>query len=242
MKAKGIIYSPEMIRAIIAGRKHKTRRIMNPQPTQGGIFKYGLDHKYPWLPGDILYARENFKVQEIGRNYQIATFDEKEQRWKEGDGWHNRVCIDFPASEPGPTNGFRKWFDLRDDQMTPALTRKENKAGRAITRPSIHLPLVCARIWQRVEAVRFERLQDISEADAIAEGMRKVWPPCGPDPVDQFKSLWKRIHEGPKSWDTNPWVWVLTLDLLTTEGPPCLDIKGNLVAVRVNKTESTSKI
>lgn len=81
-------------------------------------------------------------------------------------------------------------------------------------RPSIHMPAWASRLFLRVEAVRVERLCDITEADAEAElGWRTPRGAQGqtvrPGPRDAFRALWSTIN-GPKSWDANPWVWVVT--------------------------------
>jgi hypothetical protein len=57
-----------------------------------------------------------------------------------------------------------------------------------------------------VVSVRVERLQNISEDDALAEGITLV--ERGTSPVDQFNKLWESIN-GPGSWEANPWVWVV---------------------------------
>ena len=92
-------------------------------------------------------------------------------------------------------------------------------------KPSIHMPRNLSRILLEIVSIRVERLQDISEADAQAEGVERVvagvgWrrycdpdseevgvPPCG-DARRSFRSLWKFIN-GDESWSANPWVWVV---------------------------------
>ncbi len=88
--------------------------------------------------------------------------------------------------------------------------------------PSIHMPRHLSRITLEITAVRVERLQAISEADAIAEGIHRrldgLWsggawkhlrrPNCFSDPCNAFCDLWASIN-GPGSWDSNPWVWVI---------------------------------
>jgi hypothetical protein len=82
-------------------------------------------------------------------------------------------------------------------------------------RRSIHMPRWASRITLEITAVRVERLGDISEADAIAEGCgvysEGEWlnhVECGITRVQRFHELWESIN-GPESWAANPWVWVI---------------------------------
>jgi hypothetical protein len=105
-------------------------------------------------------------------------------------------------------------------------------------KPSIHMPKIAARIWLEITDIKVERLQDITEEDAIAEGIKciaqdKEWgykdytgrtgvllPPFW-----SFNSLWRTIN-GADSWEANPWVWVISFKVLSTIGrPACLDQK-----------------
>jgi hypothetical protein len=72
--------------------------------------------------------------------------------------------------------------------------------------PSIHMPRDASRITLEIVGVRVERLNDISEADAMAEGVTKG--PLDPWQSTAFMRLWESIN-GPESWAANPWVWVL---------------------------------
>jgi hypothetical protein len=90
-------------------------------------------------------------------------------------------------------------------------------------KPSIFMPKKKCRIFLEITDVRVERLQDISEEDAIAEGIKKTWinddiKQCrfknyindgkgSKSPIDSFNSLWVSIN-GKDSWKANPWVWV----------------------------------
>lgn len=82
-------------------------------------------------------------------------------------------------------------------------------------KPSIHMRRDYSRILLEITDIRVERLQEISEQDAIAEGIEisPVWKGPGDvypsDPVKDFCTLWESIH-GPESWDANPWVWVVS--------------------------------
>lgn len=126
-----------------------------------------------------------------------------------------------------------------DEQLS-----KEVSALGATWKPSIQMPKQASRLWLMVEEIRVERVQDISEADAIAEGieMRAVIDPEFEEPVRgwkdyqtndwittgdglkspeerSFKSLWKSIN-GEESWNSNPWVWVIKFRVLSKTGRP----------------------
>jgi len=77
-------------------------------------------------------------------------------------------------------------------------------------KPSIHMPRIASRILLEVVSVRVERLNNISEADAVAEGV------TGMDPVLQYAKLWETIN-GTGSWNKNQWVWVVEFRRLEQE-------------------------
>ena len=94
--------------------------------------------------------------------------------------------------------------------------------------PSIHMPRKASRILLEITSIRAERLQDISEDDAIAEGIlfngdydlwwdyqREQW--ICVDPIDSYKSLICKIN-GPETWEKNPWVWVVEFKVIKVKG------------------------
>lgn len=84
-------------------------------------------------------------------------------------------------------------------------------------RPSIHMPRWASRITLEVTGVRVERLQDISDADAKAEGAPMSWASAqyrGGTWRQGFSDLWRQIN-GPDSWDANPFVWVVSFKRIT---------------------------
>jgi hypothetical protein len=106
-------------------------------------------------------------------------------------------------------------------------------------KPSIHMAKADARFWLMVEDVRVERVQDITEDDAIGEGVErwtdtrlksqpiryKVYTNSDPEALytssakDSFETLWISIN-GEESWDSNPWVWVIKFRILSKTGRP----------------------
>ena len=188
MKERPILFSAPMVRAILAGTKTQTRRIVKPStmprwpelhPEMGDILPlcpYGQ-------PGGRLWARETWRVRG-GQEYEYQ---------------QDRSQVMYRAThrEDGFPIGWEsyKW------------------------RPSIYMPRWASRITLEVTGVRVERLQDISEADASAEGVPNQtrltgygkgdgcqWGPA--EPVAEYRALWESIN-GPGSWDANPWVWVV---------------------------------
>ena len=134
----------------------------------------------------------------------------------------------YPYGKIGDVLWVRETFNTVLDRETKEFLRYGFKATdtfvKAVWKPSIHMPFEAARIFLEITDVRVERLQDISNDDAIAEGIAeqdhellpKGWKDYMDDhigvpftsPKGSFKSLWKSIN-GLDSWDANPWVWVI---------------------------------
>lgn len=76
-------------------------------------------------------------------------------------------------------------------------------------RPSIHMPRWASRITLEITEMRVQRLQEISEEDALAEGVIGIYAHARTNPRGAFHALWGSIN-GPGSWDANPWVWAIT--------------------------------
>lgn len=206
MAEKPIIFSGAMVRALLDGRKTQTRRVLKPQPVKLPDFNRGSlsinvrrsvyqawnPHcpavRCPYgQPGDRLWVRETFAY--VSPHEYPAPFEE--------------CKIEYRADKPEAKRA-GGWDCEPDD---PEAIR---------WRPSIHMPRWASRITLEVTGVRVERLQDISEADARAEGAYP--PPAGTDDDgahydagtfrDGFRALWESIN-GAGSWTANPWVWVI---------------------------------
>ena len=214
MTERPILFSAEMVRAILAGRKTQTRRVMKVQPYPDSIVtvehyhqtvidrhgdmqpgpevfgahwddgEYGARCPYG-APGDLLWVRETWRVH---KSYDVLNA----ARVYGAMGGDVAYCVDYLA--------------------TP---RNEDFWGRG--RPSIHMPRWASRITLRITDVRVERLQAISEDDARAEGC--PYPPewagrfMDRDETAKtwFKSIWNTIN-GPGAWDANPWVWAISFE------------------------------
>ena len=181
MKERPILFSGPMVRAILEGRKTQTRRIVKVRGGLEYIGPKGCEHEpdswgYPH-PCDDGYLT-------------LA------------DG------IKCPYGKPGDRLWVRETWAPAEWPPTgpPAVYRADEGMFASQWKPSIHMPRAVSRITLEVVSVRVERLQDISEEDALAEGITLV--ERGTSPVDQFNKLWESIN-GPGSWEANPWVWVV---------------------------------
>lgn len=223
MKERPILFSDPMVRAIIERRKTMTRRIVKPQPTLGRSqtgpqwvheTKYCTtilnDTSGPWslLANECPHGQPGDRLW-VRETFRIVDFD-----LKNGD-WDGRV--EYRADN---TMSLQR-FHLPNGEDT-----------RTGWRPSIHMPRWASRITLEIESVRVERLQELTEVDAISEGVESIralpsmrGQARGRSYRDydmgigfhqarqSFRSLWNAVH-GPESWALNPWVWVIRFNLV----------------------------
>lgn len=218
MSDRGLIFSAPMVRALLAGTKTQTRRVLKPQPLAGSVFDY-FDHdlayfnrlyddcssvcKLPWKAGDTWWCRETWIVgdHDFGIPPTAWLFEKPGQVGNEDSWWGNP-----PESER------QKWADRFGTADTMGGTDLR-------TRSPLFMPRWAARITGTILNVRVERVQDISEADARAEGMRL--PPLFADepvPINDYliklyAALWDSLHKPPYDWASNPLVAVLELEV-----------------------------
>lgn len=234
MKARPILFSGAMVRALLAGSKTQTRRIVKPQPDSvkdfGRLIPYRLaapppempNAKYeqpilcPYgVPGDLLIVRESICVGE-----------------DLGEGWE-------PWMEPGdrfvlyPAGGDPdQSYIVPVDYEPPRNAKVEHHFSGTAEHwrqfgpiVSIHMPRWASRLTLEITDVRAQRLQDISGADAICEGVRE--PSLGgpltvidhgnifsvprdqANPLVLWRVLWASIN-GDDSWAANPWCWAVS--------------------------------
>ena len=128
-----------------------------------------------------------------------------------------RTC---PYGQPGDRLWVRETFAVPpgSTEQAEAVYRASFDPGDVTWTPSIHMPRWASRITLTITDVRVQRLQDISEDEAVAEGIDEAIPPMndhGPAnaPRWRFARLWNSIN-GVGAWDTNPWVWAITFERL----------------------------
>lgn len=191
MKERPILFSAPMVRAILAGTKTQTRLVVKPQPTG-------------FLGGPGVTMEDGTPAPRVPVDDCAGEF--------------GRV-IQCPYGQPGDRLWVREAFaHVFDDKFGPVpdsiIYRADEGNGDWPHgwRPSIHMPRCASRILLEIISVRVERLQEISEADAIAEGvspdMGLRWKSGDDTPRGMYGELWESIN-GPGSWDANPFVWVV---------------------------------
>lgn len=212
MKERPILFKGQLVRAILDGRKTQTRRPVKPQPTMTRLSsgpgqtaftppgKVSIRGNHPtqgaseWFyrcpygqPGDVLWVRETWRAGEEWNEYPPSEIEKESAIWYDADGW---------------------------------CSVGEDDWGKA--RPSIHMLKWVCRLRLRVTGVRVERVQQISESAAESEGAEPInegydgWYGPGFSYRAGVREGWKSIYGGGDfSWGKNPWVWVVTFEVLS---------------------------
>lgn len=212
-----------MVRAILEGRKTQTRRVAKPFGDNVRVIEgvpkgylpgcpkgFVIDCPYG-VPGDRLWVKETWRPETdwIGEKMLATSAD-----------------IRFAADGE---DGQQRWCDIPESQRqtaTAMLSRAVDGADGRKWHPSIFMPRWASRIALEIVKVRVERVQDISEPDAKAEGISVLPLQSDSDPsawyqsepgVNQarnarssYRMLWDSINaKRGFGWDKNPWVWVV---------------------------------
>ncbi|HCL3994841.1 TPA: hypothetical protein N2B70_001863 [Pseudomonas aeruginosa] len=200
-RERPILFNDQMVRAILDGRKTVTRRIVKPQPS------LPTTH---WWPSN-------------GRGPQWMADGPSEATGGTRQTWGWKEC---PFGKPGDRLWVRETFADIGCRLTYRADLYDG-AHCMVKKwiPSIHMPRSASRVLLEITAVRVERLQDISEEQALAEGVRGE--PCdharqacsdigcwGDTAKGAFGFLWESLN-GEGSWAANPWVWVVEFKRVT---------------------------
>jgi hypothetical protein len=204
MKERPILFSAEMVLAILDDRKTQTRRVVKLVNEYGLPLHYSriVDHPCPYgKVGDRLWVRETFQLTEPDGSV--------------GDEWIGDTAIELDGIPKERPESLGYWIYLH--------YRADNPEMCNWWRPSIFMPRWASRITLEIVGVRVERLQMISRDDAKAEGMSNVWKwdrernKKHPEHFNRgqynpykanYSVLWDEIN-GKGAWDLNPWVWVI---------------------------------
>ncbi len=227
MADRPILFSAPMVRALLDGRKTQTRRIIKPQPSPdvscAGVFSDGM---FAWMSG------EPEDVESWMFHGDFKTPIQNGDRLWVREAWRT----------------LQKWDDLKPSHLADDASKvtfeadPENRNALwafGKLRPSMFMPRWASRLTLIVTDVRVERLQDISEADALAEGItcenvivgmncyggmpceetadRFFFDGCDDegfeDGVSAYAALWDHIN-GPGAWEANPWIAAYTFRVI----------------------------
>lgn len=199
-KERPILFSAPMVQAILDERKTVTRRTKGLMEISANL-SFNFKHFAAGIHGSqaAWFESKDGTIKEIQLPYQI------------GDILWVRESSYFHKQE-------NKWFYKATDPLTDSIEYGYR------WKPGIHMPRLACRLFLEVLEIKVERLHAISEKDAISEGVESLTkfdqhagykdymyvPEIGLSTAKQsFQSLWSSIN-GEQSWETNPWVWVIT--------------------------------
>lgn len=190
MRERGILMTATNVRSILAGTKTQTRRVVKCQHS-------GLPH----MVGNSVAFLDNGRRTGPDQRCPYGT---------PGDWlWVRETWMDLRGTGIEPFTAAPTHYAYGADTLPGSYGDECRKQYGLKWRPSIHMPRLASRITLEITDVRVERLQEISEADAIAEGIIGIYAHARTNPRGAYRALWESIN-GPGSWDANPWVWALT--------------------------------
>lgn len=193
-----------MVKAILDGRKTVTRRVVKPQP-EGAHCVMGIseeDGLFEFMCGGQATGMCADWIEAVKMPYKAGDILYVRETWGyDKDNWlYKADYSDKYANNPG--NLF-KWH------------------------PSIHMPKKAARIFLWVKDIRVERLQDITAADILAEGLGSMCAMVGDMEIalQEWRNLWdstipkhpNKFKRYPYFWNDNPWVWVIEFERISRE-------------------------
>jgi hypothetical protein len=209
MKERPILMNGAMVRAVLDGSKTQTRRIMKPQP-----------EPTPHRPGDYQWPCNAFQSM-------VSVADTR------APGAHGMAGDACPHGGHGDRLWVREtWAPYPDfpETVRRAVYRADRECEYDVERwrPSIHMPRWASRIQLEIVSVRVERLQDISDADIVAEGIDMealaesqdrydiVCKGSGASGRATERTAWRDLWESTGGdWEANPWCWAIAFKRVT---------------------------
>ncbi|MEZ7136850.1 hypothetical protein [Komagataeibacter sp. SM21] len=224
-------FNTDMMHAILDGRKTQTRRVMKAQPVpfKGGVYPgHVAKHAAPYI--DAYCSEKKTASNPRGMSNEWCW-------WTKDDRCGPLVgkCPYIPGDLLWVRETWRtlqKWDCMAPRHLMDDIDNIDYAASGYMrnplwvwgkNRPSMFMPRWASRLTLRITNVRAERLQDISESDAMAEGApqysssTKIKRPFSPDWKGHYKrgfqAVWDACY-GPEHWDANPWVWVYDFEVI----------------------------
>jgi len=225
MSEKPILFSGEMVRAILEGRKTQTRRVIKPQPffNEFAIGTYHptiIDKQGEYAPGEAVFGI--WELHDGGWAIKCPYGQIGDQLWVRETF---AAAIENNYLKPSDLEGLYIYY-----KANTGNDWERQSTGEVLGqwRPSIHMPRWASRIQIEIKNMSVERVQDVSEEDAVKEGVLSAqgiqdyktkplsFAAGRTTPKDAFSELWDSINEKRGfSWDSNPWVWVLEFEVIS---------------------------
>lgn len=226
MKERPILFNTEMVKAILHGRKTQTRRPLKNQPKDGWSFEdaasggaFGrITSSHPKKGKFGAFIHRGVGTDFPERDIEVCSFGMLGDRL-----WVRETFCPVDDTDFGGS----KWIDYRatpsDNESHPAGWHNTPDDSEAMKwKPSIHMPRWACRLVLEITDVRLERVQDITEEDAAAEGT--ITEKMASDDGfawrfgdrRQFQDIWEKVY--PNSWENNEWVWVIKFKIVELNG------------------------
>jgi len=216
IKEHSILFSTSMIQAILDGRKIQTRRIVKTPK---------IINQFPDLLKSVYLDGDGNWIFWSSDSNDHASFTKKAYPTGNNQG------IKCPYGQAGDRLWVRESFSRGIGSMGESFVyayRATDSEEFGPWKPSIHMPREACRVLLEITGIRVQRLQDISEEDAIAEGIDvfsyekaglnfEINGQCTRDPIKAFEFLWDSINAKKHPWDANHWVWVIEFKRLDME-------------------------
>ncbi|WP_315074451.1 hypothetical protein [uncultured Clostridium sp.] len=223
--AKQIFFNTLMVRAILDGKKINTRRIIKKKYCNSDIawFENKYGKRLVYTQNDVAEPRKN---SDGTTTYNLIAMEEIKEPYKIGqilyvrETWCDRWLPDGYL-EGNLRYGYKA--DCIEKNYTEGYWGDGEKGKLGVWRPSIHMPKKASRITLKVLGITPQRLNDITENQAIKEGFE----PCyyssianipQENAVDFFKSLWNSTIQKKDlhiyGWTANPWVWDINFEVV----------------------------
>jgi hypothetical protein len=217
MKERPILFSGEMVRAILEGRKTQTRRVVKnttPESIYHGVTKFS-DPASSF--SNSFYSEDNdggawmYNFSNPTRFMECPYGKPGDQLWVRETFCYGSAALNYdsPDFDGRPVN-----YDTYDEGQM-CFYRATDRGCDGPWKPSIHMPRWASRIDLRITDIRIERVQEISRVGIASEGIPESWDIQ--DMVAKFIELWDSINGKKHPWESNPWVWVIEFD--RTEKP-----------------------
>lgn len=220
MKERGILFSGQMVKAILGGRKTQTRRIVKLPKSKNLEYRFDGARKdggenSPFRAGEYLHI----PFRHVDEDWSHGTSERLFCPYGEPSDrlWVKETFQTVAWGKVVKPEKIRAWIEANNFSNGVVYYRAGGVDYDHIWRPSIFMPRWASRITLEITNIRVERLQEISEGDAIAEGVETImggfYKNYGggeiagvADATTSYMTLWDSING---NWNANPWVWII---------------------------------